>query len=92
MSKHKEPKARVSIEAAPRSFAAYSVDMTSSAEMAYKELHRKAKEAEKAGDYGNIYCTTFRMVQDVIKRVIPGDPLNKKYALRDQLSNIFQNP
>ena len=88
-SKSKTKKARASEENAPSSFP-YGVDITKSAEDVYAELRRKSLEAEAAGDYGNMHCTTFAMVQDVIKRVIPNDPLNKKYALRGQLSNLFR--
>jgi len=82
-------KARISQGSAPSSFL-YAVDITKSAEDVYAELRRKSLAAEAAGDYSNMHCTTFAMVQDVIKRVIPSDPLNKKYALRGQLSNIFR--
>lgn len=88
-SKSKTKKARISKESAPSS-SSYEVDITKSAEEIYAELRRKSLEAEAAGDYGNMHCTTFAMVQDVIKRVIPNDPLNKKYALRGQLSNLFR--
>jgi mRNA-degrading endonuclease RelE of RelBE toxin-antitoxin system len=89
MSRSKAKKARLQQKTAP-SLSAYAVDITKSAEDVYAGLRRKSLEAEAAGDYGNMHCTTFAMVQDVIKRVIPNDPLNKKYALRGQLSNIFR--
>jgi mRNA-degrading endonuclease RelE of RelBE toxin-antitoxin system len=88
-SKSKPKKARVPQPNALSS-SPYGVDITKSAEDVYAELRRKSLEAEAAGDYGNMHCTTFAMVQDVIKRVIPNDPLNKKYALRGQLSNLFR--
>ncbi len=64
--------------------------MTATAEAVYRELYRKAQEAENAGDHGSMHCTTFNMVRDAIKHAIPADPLNKKYALRGQLSNVFR--
>jgi mRNA-degrading endonuclease RelE of RelBE toxin-antitoxin system len=69
---------------------AYGIDMTKSAEVVYLDLFRKAKEAEKGGDYANAHITTFNMIQDAVKRIIPNDPMNKKYALRGELSNIFR--
>jgi mRNA-degrading endonuclease RelE of RelBE toxin-antitoxin system len=87
--KSKTTKARPPEEIAPSS-SPYGVDITQSAEDVYTELRRKSLEAEAAGDYSNMHCTTFAMVQDVIKRTIPNDPLNKKYALRGQLSNLFR--
>jgi mRNA-degrading endonuclease RelE of RelBE toxin-antitoxin system len=88
-SKANKKKARISQESAPSS-SLYAVDITKSAEDVYTELRRKSQEAEAHGDPGNMHCTTFAMVQDVIKRVIPNDPLNKQYALRGQLSNLFR--
>lgn len=68
----------------------YQVDMTASAEGAYKEMARLAKAAESASNYASAHCTTFNMVRDAIKRIIPADPLNRSYALRGDLSNIFR--
>lgn len=70
--------------------SAYEVDMTASAEQVYKKLHRLARDAEKAGDYASAHCTTFKMVKEAIKVIIPNDPLNKKHALRGDLSNLFR--
>jgi len=68
----------------------YIVDMTATAESVYMDLARRAKSAEAAGDYASAHCTTFNMVREAVKRIIPNDPLNKKYALRGDLSNIFR--
>ena len=68
----------------------YDVDMTGSAEEVYKNLARLSKAAEKEGNYVSAHCTTFHMVSDAIRRMIPNDPINKKYALRGDLSNIFR--
>ena len=68
----------------------YEVDMTASAEAVYVDMARKAKSAEAAGNYASAHCTAFNMVKEAIKQIIPYDPLNKKYALRGDLSNIFR--
>ena len=68
----------------------YEVDMTASAEAVYVSMARAAKAAEAAGDYASAHCTAFNMVRDAVKRIIPHDPLNKKYALRGDLANIFR--
>lgn len=68
----------------------FQVDMTETAASIYQSLYRKSKDAELRNDYTSTHCTTFEMVRDVIKRVIPNDPLNKKYALRGELSNLFR--
>jgi hypothetical protein len=68
----------------------YEVDMTETAAVVYRALYRQAKAAESRGDYTNSNITTFEMVRDAVRRVIPSDPLNKKCALRGDLSNIFR--
>jgi hypothetical protein len=68
----------------------YEVDMTASAETVYKNLARLSKEAEKEGNYASSHCTTFSMVSEAVRRIIPNDPINKKHALRGDLSNIFR--
>jgi hypothetical protein len=68
----------------------YALEMTASAEAVYQDLYRKCKEAEERGDLTSCHYTTFRMVQDTIKNVIQVNPLDKKYALAGDLSNIFR--
>jgi|SRR5271165_3786616 len=68
----------------------YAVDMTASAEVVYRNFYQKSKLAEDSGHPESAHCTTFRMIQEAIKKTIPRDPLNKCYALRGSLSNIFR--
>jgi hypothetical protein len=68
----------------------YEVDMTASAEAVYVELYRKSKEAEKRGDYSSNHCTTFRMVREAIREIIPKDPFAKQHALRGEFANMFR--
>ena len=68
----------------------YEVDIVASAEVVYKNMARLAKAAEQAGDYANAHCTTFSMVHEAIHKIIPHDPVSRKYALRGELSNIFR--
>jgi mRNA-degrading endonuclease RelE of RelBE toxin-antitoxin system len=68
----------------------YTVEMTASAETVYADLYRKAKAAEAAGHRESAHSTTFNMVKEAVKTIIPNDPLNKRYALRGKLSNIFR--
>lgn len=86
----RKPKKARSPEGSALSLAPYSIDMTASAEAVYTAYYRRSQEAELAGDYGSIHCTNFNMIRDAIKRAIPADPLNKKYALRGALSNLFR--
>lgn len=68
----------------------YDVDMTDAAATVYSDLYSRSKDAESKGDPTNSACTTFRMVQEAVKVIIPKDPLNRKYALCGDLSNIFR--
>jgi mRNA-degrading endonuclease RelE of RelBE toxin-antitoxin system len=74
----------------PLSPQPYTVEMTASAEAVYVDLYRKAKAAENSGRPESAHCTAFNMVSEAIKKIIPNDPLNKRYALRGKLSNIFR--
>ncbi len=68
----------------------FAVDITASAEEVYRDLYRKCKAAENLGHSESVHCTTFRMIEEAVKKIIPRDPLNKTYALRGDLSNIFR--
>ena len=77
-------------EAMPVSPLPYTIDMTASAEGVYKDLYRKYKAAQSLGHAESVHCTTFHMVEEAVKKIIPHDPINTRYALRGDLSNIFR--
>jgi mRNA-degrading endonuclease RelE of RelBE toxin-antitoxin system len=52
-----------------------------------EERHRHALEQD---DPGNDHCTTFKAVDDAIRRLIPADPMNKKYALHKPLDGFYR--
>lgn len=85
-----KPKVKASAPVSATPPLLYDVDMTGTAEATYRELGKKAKEAEQRADYSSSHITTFDMVRDVVKRVIPSDPLNRKYGLRGELANLFR--
>ena len=68
----------------------YTIDLTESAEAVYLGLRQRSLDAEAKGDPSNQHCTTFRMVDQAIRTVIPADPTNKKYALHEPLANFFR--
>jgi len=68
----------------------YAVDMTASAESVYKDLYLKCKAAKDLGHSENAHCTTFSMIQEAVKKIIPNDPHSKAHALRGHLSNLFR--
>jgi mRNA-degrading endonuclease RelE of RelBE toxin-antitoxin system len=64
--------------------------MTASAEAVYVGLYKKAREAQKKGDYTNSHCTVFSMVRSAIREAIPRDPINRAYALSGDLANLYR--
>jgi mRNA-degrading endonuclease RelE of RelBE toxin-antitoxin system len=89
-AKPKGRKARRPLEASVPSSFPYEVDMTATAEAIYNDLYRKAKQAGTQGNYSSTHITTFEMIKDAVKRIIPNDPINKSHALRGDLSNLFR--
>lgn len=68
----------------------FKIELTASAEAVYLELRQHALDAEGRGDGTNQHCTTFRMVEQAIRTVIPANPTDKKYALHGPLANFFR--
>src|ERR1700731_1317827 len=68
----------------------YEVRLTQSAEQAYAKYYNLAGEAKRRGDVVSSHYTTLNMIDDVIDKVIPHDPFNKRYALTRGLSRIFR--
>ncbi|MBZ5652660.1 MAG: type II toxin-antitoxin system YhaV family toxin [Acidobacteriia bacterium] len=68
----------------------YKVDMTASAEAVYVDMYKKAKVAEKKGDYTSSARTNFSMIRQAVRQIIPHDPVNRAYALTGALSNMFR--
>src|SRR5262249_46555992 len=69
----------------------YTVVLTESAEATYRELFESAEAAEaRDGDSNSQHCTTFRMVDEAIRRLIPADPTSRKYALHAPLGQVYR--
>jgi Toxin with endonuclease activity, of toxin-antitoxin system len=69
----------------------YTVLLTASAEAVYLELRERALAAEaRDGAATSQHCTTFRMVDEAIRNIIPADPLNRKYALHAPLEDMYR--
>ena len=68
----------------------YHIYFADSAKAVYVDLAKKSSDAELKGDPTNSCCTTFRMVREAIKCIIPQSPVDRKYALSGTLSNIFR--
>src|ERR1700722_9384803 len=75
----------------PRALVApYEVFFSDAAAKVYASLHRKMADAEARGETSSAHHTKFRMVEEVIKKVIPFDPLNKRFGLSGPLSRFFR--
>ena len=68
----------------------YRVTLTESASKVYLELEERNHEALKNDDPTNQHCTSFRMVDEAIRTLIPSDPANKKYALHAPLTDLYR--
>jgi mRNA-degrading endonuclease RelE of RelBE toxin-antitoxin system len=86
----KSAKAKAGAKSSSAYPAPYEVDMSASAEAVYVDLYTRAREAEAKGDPTNSVCTTFRMVEEAIERIIPRDPNNRRYALREEFANMYR--
>jgi len=70
--------------------ALYEVEMIPAAENVYKKLYQNMKDAEARGEESSSHHTTFRMVQEAIKTIIPRNPIDRSYGLSGPLSNYFR--
>lgn len=68
----------------------YEVSFTDAAFEVYDKLHQNMVDAEKQGKVASEHHTKFRMVEEAIKKIIPADPINKKYGLSGPLSQFFR--
>ena len=70
--------------------SAWDIQLADPAEAVYKELLRLANEAEVRSDPTNNHCTTLRMVDEVLDKIIPHNPIDRPNALAGNLSNIYR--
>jgi mRNA-degrading endonuclease RelE of RelBE toxin-antitoxin system len=70
--------------------AAYEVVLSGAAEAAYERFYRKAAEARDRGEPTSYHFTALNMIDEVLEKVIPRDPFNKRYALQGVLSGVFR--
>ena len=68
----------------------WTIRLAEPAEAVYRELNQKAMEAEERNDATSAHCKTLRMVDEMLDRLIPQNPIDHKNALAGNLSNIFR--
>lgn len=83
-------RARRGKPAAPSSLHPYKVDMTATAEAAYKAFGAKSQAAIEKDNPTNSHCTTFHMIRHAIREIIPAIAVDRRYALEGHFSNIFR--
>lgn len=90
---HKRPRKKQASEQKPVVIVApatYLVEMVPSAEAVYRKLYQNMQDAEARGEKSSSHHTTFRMVQEVIKTIIPRNPIDRSYGLSGPLSKYFR--
>ena len=70
--------------------AAYDIQLSEAAEGAYRHYHERAEAAKARGDMASSHITALNMIDEVIEKIIPRDPFNRKYALTGKLAKIFR--
>jgi hypothetical protein len=68
----------------------YTVRLTATAEATYLELKELSERAEGDGDPASQHCTTFRMVDEAIRILIPSDPTAMRYRLHKPLEDVYR--
>jgi hypothetical protein len=69
---------------------AYDVFLSTAAEASYEGFYSRAVASRDRGETTSQHLTALNMIDEAIERIIPHDPLNKKYALQGDLSGIFR--
>ena len=77
--------------APPPTQPAWDIRLAEPAEAVYRELARRAGEAESRGDAGSRHCATLRMVDEVLDTIIPHNPIDRRNALAGNLSNVCRH-
>lgn len=70
--------------------AAYQVELSEVAEKVYRRLYAEAQECLERGDETNSRVKQFRIVEEVLDKIIPHDPFARDRSLSGVLSGIFR--
>lgn len=69
---------------------AYTVELTPTAEAAYRRIHEEAQPHVAAGRTNHAKVKLLRLVDDCLDNLIPHEPLSSQRALSGKLSNIYR--
>lgn len=68
----------------------YEVELTATAEATFSKLYLEAKECIESGDESNSKVKLYRMVEELLIKIIPQDPFSTSRSLSGRLSNFFR--
>ncbi len=68
----------------------YSIELTSQAEAAYRQLVERARRPIERGEASNAHVKTLRMVDELLDKIIPHNPFDISRALSGKLNNIYR--
>jgi mRNA-degrading endonuclease RelE of RelBE toxin-antitoxin system len=68
----------------------YEVELTATAEATFSKLYLDAQECIESGDETNFKVKLYRMVEELLTKIIPQDPFSPSRALSGSLSNFFR--
>jgi mRNA-degrading endonuclease RelE of RelBE toxin-antitoxin system len=68
----------------------YSIELTDQARSVYERMYAEHERCIAAGDETNSKVTQFRMIEEILEKIIPHDPFNPDRALAGKLSNMFR--
>ena len=68
----------------------YTIELSRTAKQTYVRVFREAQARIKAGDNSNAKVKHFRMLEEVLDRLIPHRPFDPNRALSGPLSRIFR--
>ncbi len=68
----------------------YAIELTATAERAYRRIHEDAQRCLESGDSTNSKVTLFNMVEELLDKIIPHDPFAHGKGLSGALSSCFR--
>jgi mRNA-degrading endonuclease RelE of RelBE toxin-antitoxin system len=68
----------------------FEVQLSEVAEKTYTDMFRASQACLDRGDEGNSHVKRFRMIEEVLDRIIPHDPLAPERRLSGALSGVFR--
>lgn len=68
----------------------YTIKLTATAERIYREIAEQAQACIDRGDLTNSRISRYRMVDEILEKIIPHDPFNPERSLSGPLSKMYR--